>query len=129
MNDLEPALKDLRPTVESARDVLGYTPDLLDGTHDVLPAMTRAIDSSRDAVSFLRPYTPEIVGVFSNWGSFAANYDSNGTYARVFAPESASTFTLNQPGVLPPGLWIDRTPLPGSLERQPWTDANGSGPR
>jgi phospholipid/cholesterol/gamma-HCH transport system substrate-binding protein len=129
MSDLEPTLKDLRPTVDAARDALRETPDLLDGTHDVFPSLARAIDSTRDAASFLRPYTPEIIGLFSNWASFAGNYDSNGTYARVFEPQSASSFSPNVPGVLPPGLWIDRTPLPGSLEGQPWKDANGSGPR
>jgi phospholipid/cholesterol/gamma-HCH transport system substrate-binding protein len=129
MSNLEPALEDLRPTVNAARDVLHETPDLLDGTHDVFQPLARAIDSTQDAASFLRPYTPEIIGMFSNWGSFAGNYDSNGTYARVFSPQSASTFSPNSAGVLPPGLWIDRTPLPGSLEGQPWKDANGSGPR
>jgi phospholipid/cholesterol/gamma-HCH transport system substrate-binding protein len=128
-SDLEPALKDLRPTMNAARDVLRETPGLLDATHGVFPPLAQAIDSTRDAASFLRPYTPEIIGLFSNWGSFAGNYDSNGTYARVFSPQSASSFSPNTPGVLPPGLWIDRTPLPGSLEGQPWKDANGSGPR
>lgn len=126
--DLRPAVAELRPTLGAADVLLGRTPPLLDAAHVVVPQLTTTLDSARDAVAFLRPYTPEIVGFLANWGSHSANYDSNGNYTRVFSPQSGSMFTAN-PGVLPPGLTRHRAPLPGELVDQPWTDATGSGIR
>ena len=34
-------------------------------------------------IDFLRPYTPDLVGWFRDFGQSAANYDANGHYARV----------------------------------------------
>ncbi len=126
--DLRPATAELRPTLQAANVLLGRTPALLDTAHLAIPKTTNALDSSKDAAAFLRPYTPEIVGFLANWGSHSANYDGTGHYARVLAPQSASSLTAN-PGVAPPGVEVHRAPLPGELEGQPWTDATGSGIR
>ncbi len=126
--DLRPATAELRPTLQAATVLLGRTPALLDSAHVALPQAKTTLEQSSDAVAFLRPYTPEIVGFLANWGSFAGNYDSNGHYTRVLSPQSATTVTAN-PGVLPPGMTVRRTPAPGELEDQPWTDATGSGIR
>jgi phospholipid/cholesterol/gamma-HCH transport system substrate-binding protein len=126
--DLRPAVADLRPTLQAADRLLEGTPGLLDGAHSVFPQLTDTLRSSRNAVAFLRPYTPEIAGTLANFGSFPAAVDGNGHYARLFAPEGGASLT-NNPGVLPPGLAQDRAPLPGSLEGQPWTDATGRGIR
>lgn len=128
LRTLRPASHDLGPTLQSAESLLSRTPDLLDAAHDVFPPITDALGSSQNAVNFLRPYTPELAGFFTNWGSFAAPVDANGHYNRVFSPQGASTLT-NNPGVLPPGMTMVRAPLPGSLEGQPWVDATGSGIR
>jgi phospholipid/cholesterol/gamma-HCH transport system substrate-binding protein len=129
LSDLRPAMADLGPTLRAAEDLLDVTPDLLDRAHAVLPPATDVVRGSQDAVAFLRPYSPEVMGFFTNWGSFSADVDGNAHYSRMFTPASASSFTNNNVGVLPPGLTIDRTPAPGSLEDQPWTDATGSGVR
>ena len=34
-------------------------------------------------LEFLRPYTPDLVGWFRDFGQGAANYDANGHYARI----------------------------------------------
>ena len=34
-------------------------------------------------IDFLRPYSPDLVGWFRDFGQAAANYDANGHYARV----------------------------------------------
>jgi phospholipid/cholesterol/gamma-HCH transport system substrate-binding protein len=34
-------------------------------------------------IDFLRPYSPDLVGWFRDFGQSAANYDANGHYARV----------------------------------------------
>jgi phospholipid/cholesterol/gamma-HCH transport system substrate-binding protein len=128
LRDLRPATSDLRPTLAAAKQLLGRTPDLLDGTHAVFPSLTETVDSSKDALAFLRPYTPELAGLFANWGSYASAVDGNGHYTRVLAPQGATSF-VNNPGLMPPGIIRDRAPLPGAQEGQPWKDATGSGIR
>jgi len=34
-------------------------------------------------LEFIRPYTPELIGWFRDFGAGAANYDANGHYARI----------------------------------------------
>ncbi|SFB53461.1 phospholipid/cholesterol/gamma-HCH transport system substrate-binding protein [Amycolatopsis marina] len=133
--NLRPVLADLRPTVAQLRPTLGslgtllqFTPGLLDSAHGALPGTDSAVASLTPALNFLRPYTPEVVGWLSNWGSSAANYDSNGHYMRVNIPAGMSSF-VNNPGVMPPGMVSDPFPAPGAIAGQPWTDAFGSGVR
>lgn len=128
LRDLRPMVTRLRPTLDAADMLLQRTPALLDSTKQVLPGSESAISDLTPALSFLRPYTPEIVGWLSNWASSAGNYDSKGRYMRIFVPGSGSSFNHN-PGVMPPGMVHDPYPLPGELVGQPWQDAYGSGPR
>jgi phospholipid/cholesterol/gamma-HCH transport system substrate-binding protein len=126
--DLRPTVAELRPTLGSLSTLLQFTPGLLDSAHGALPGTESALSSLTPALSFLRPYTPEIVGWLSNWGSSAANYDSNGHYMRVNIPAGISSF-VNNPGIMPPGMAHDPFPQPGQIAGQPWTDAFGSGVR
>jgi phospholipid/cholesterol/gamma-HCH transport system substrate-binding protein len=101
--DLAPFLRELRPLVAEARPTFsdlstalhraGPNNDLVDATRG-LPALQRAASpafaSSTQAlvklqpvVEFIRPYAPELVGWFRDFGGGAANYDANGHYARV----------------------------------------------
>ncbi len=126
--DLRPTVAQLRPTLASLGTLLQFTPGLLDSAHGALPGTNSAVSSLTPALSFLRPYTPEVVGWLSNWGSSAANYDSNGHYMRVNIPAGLTSFD-NNPGVMPPGMTSDPFPAPGAIAGQPWTDAFGSGVR
>jgi phospholipid/cholesterol/gamma-HCH transport system substrate-binding protein len=48
-------------------------------------------------LEFIRPYIPELVGWFRDFGVGAANYDANGHYARVqpmFLPANYAGGTL-----------------------------------
>jgi phospholipid/cholesterol/gamma-HCH transport system substrate-binding protein len=133
--ELAPVLRDLRPTVAQLRPTLGAlqrllvtTPALLDGAHAVVPGLNTAVAGIQPALAYLRPYTPELAGWLSNWGSAAANYDSNGHYLRAFVQEGGTSVNAN-PGVLPPGVTQVHSRAPGAAENQPWTDANGSGMR
>ena len=50
------------------------------------PAFRSAIRAMRDGqpvIDFLRPYSPDFVGWFRDFGQSSANYDANGHYARV----------------------------------------------
>lgn len=126
--DLRPATAELKPTLQSAQGLLARTPAMLDSAHGVLPGAKTAIDRSAPALSFLRPYTPELMGWLANWGSAAANRDSYGNYARIWVQAGAANVNVN-PGVVPPGVESRSTRTPGELEGQPWTDATGSGIR
>ena len=126
--DLRPAVGDLRPTLDAANALLRRTPGLLDSAHGVLPQLTNILHTAEPAVSFLRPYTPELTGWFSNWAGIFAGEDATGNYARALLTASASSVGDN-PGVIPPGQWRDERPAPGSIAGQPWTDANGDGAR
>lgn len=125
LRDLRPTIAALRPTLSSVRTLLGATPRLLDGADSVLPHVDQVLGDAGPALTYLRPYTPELMGWLSNWGSAAANYDSNGHYLRAFI-EEGGTSLVNNPGVLPPGVTQHLTRLPGESEGQPWTDAHGS---
>ncbi len=128
LRDLRPTIAELRPALASLRDLLGYTPGLLDGAEVLLPQADQVLRDLSPALTYLRPYTPELAGWLANWGSAAANYDSNGHYLRAFA-QGGSTSLVNNPGVLPPGVTRHLERVPGESEGQPWTDANGSEPQ
>ncbi|TWH00873.1 phospholipid/cholesterol/gamma-HCH transport system substrate-binding protein [Nocardioides sp. J9] len=125
LRDLRPTIAQLRPTLASARSLLELTPALLDGADSVLPQANQVLADLGPAVTYLRPYTPELVGWLANWGSAAANYDSNGHYLRAFITEGTTSLNHN-PGIVPPGITRKLTRLPGESEGQPWTDAHGS---
>jgi phospholipid/cholesterol/gamma-HCH transport system substrate-binding protein len=127
LRELRPVTEDLRPTLESLGDLLSRTPRLLDTTHQVFPPLRDTVDIYRPVVSFLRPYTPELAGFATDWGKAFSGYDSQGHLWTGIAAEalSANDESLAQP--VPSGE--ARTPAPGHLVNQPWTDANGNGMR
>jgi phospholipid/cholesterol/gamma-HCH transport system substrate-binding protein len=128
LRDLRPAIGDLRPTVNSLNELLDYTPGLLDTAHGTLPDLTQTLRNLSGPLNFLRPYTPELMGWLSNWGSAFAPFDSDGHYARIYVQAGASIITPN-PGVVPPGVRLNPYPQPGQNGGTPWKDAFGSGVR
>jgi len=125
MQDLRPAVADLKPTLGSLAELLQYTPALMRSGTRTFPDVDKALDGSQDAVRFLRPYTPELVGWMSNWGSAGGNYDVNGHYARfhiLSGAESVVPTAVKVPGT---GVTQNLTPKPGNPVGQPWADAYG----
>lgn len=125
LTDLRPTVRQLRPTLDSLQTLLGTTPSLLGSLHSVSPQAETAVESLSPVLAHLRPYMPELAGWLSNWGSAAANYDSNGHYLRAFVQEGTTSLTMN-PGVMPPGITSHENRYPGESEGQRWTDAHGS---
>jgi phospholipid/cholesterol/gamma-HCH transport system substrate-binding protein len=122
--DLRPTVAELRPLLSAADDLLQETPGLLDASHQVLPTVNDLFRDLGPAISFLRPYTPEAVGGFFNWGQAFAPYDGAGhTWAGLLAP---GTNALNESLVPLPTARQNPTPPPGQPAGQPWTDATGS---
>ncbi|WP_406035018.1 MlaD family protein [Nocardioides sp. NBC_00163] len=124
--DVRPALAMLPGTLKDAQTLLQYTPGLVGDANAILPTATSALEQADPMVSYLRPYTPELVGWLSNWNGVFGSRDASGHYARALITASASSFDQN-PGVMPPGMKQDSRPLPGSIAGQPWTDAEGDG--
>ncbi|HEY1967774.1 MAG TPA: MlaD family protein [Pseudonocardia sp.] len=125
MDDLRPAIRDLRPTLRSLRDTLDELPDFLDGTHDILPPIHQITKRYGDAASFLRPYTPELVGWLQNFGESFSGYDSQGHFWSTVLAE-ATPNALGENVTNPPLNRPSKTPMPGELVGQSWTDAWGS---
>jgi phospholipid/cholesterol/gamma-HCH transport system substrate-binding protein len=129
--DLEPFLRELRPLVHDARPTIrdlrrlvrrdGAGNDLVEATRK-MPELQRvaspALRSGREALmklqpvlEFARPYTPELVGWFRDFGQGAANYDANGHYARIQPIFNAFQFADNPAGGV-------LTPIPPSARNQ-----------
>lgn len=125
LQSLDPVAAELMPVLSGLNDVLRVAPPLLAGVQAVSPGLSQAVNALEPAVSFLRPYTPELVGWLENWGSASAAYDSNGNYARIWVdvgPENVNAL----PATVPPLTTVDPYRPPGELAGQPWTDAAGS---
>jgi phospholipid/cholesterol/gamma-HCH transport system substrate-binding protein len=118
--DLAPFLRELRPLVAAARPTIrdlrtlvrrpGDDNDLVEATRK-LPRLQRvatpALSSGRQALQkaqpvleFARPYTPDLVGWFRDFGQGAANYDANGHFARIQPIFNAFSFGDNPAGGL-----------------------------
>ncbi|WP_435769040.1 MlaD family protein [Nocardioides sp. SYSU DS0651] len=119
-----PALAEVPPTLEYADQLLARTPALASSLRELLPDLDSALEQANPMVAFLRPYTPELAGWLSNWVGIFGSQNAKGNYARALITASASSLDDVLPGV-PPGQQQDARPAPGSIAKQPWTDANG----
>lgn len=131
-DEVSPLLRDLNPTLRSSRRaltslaaLLGVTPALLTSSTQVLPDVDQATGRLLPALSFLRPYTPEFTGWFTNWASAGQQYLGDYHVARIKLQEGTTTpiGMFDEP---PPGVTRNDRPLPGSNIGQPWTDATGA---
>jgi phospholipid/cholesterol/gamma-HCH transport system substrate-binding protein len=129
--DLAPFLRQLRPLIAAARPTIhdlrtlvsqpGANNDLVDATRK-LPRLQRvatpafrngrqALVKAQPVLEFARPYTPDLVGWFRDFGQGAANYDANGHFARIQPMFNAFQFTDNPAGgvlsPVPPGNRLD----------------------
>jgi phospholipid/cholesterol/gamma-HCH transport system substrate-binding protein len=125
--NLTPFLRQLRPLLASARPTVrdlsralflpGPNNDLVDATRKMprlqqvaSPAFRngrQALIKAEPVLEFVRPYTPDLVGWFRDFGQGAANYDANGHFARIQPIFNAFQFTDNPAGGL-------LTPIPPS---------------
>jgi phospholipid/cholesterol/gamma-HCH transport system substrate-binding protein len=93
---LRPLVHDARPTIRDLATLVrraGPDNDLVEATRKMpkllrvaRPAFshgTKALRKSEPVLTFARPYTPDLVGWFRDFGQSAANYDANGHYARI----------------------------------------------
>ena len=96
LRELRPLVHDAKPTVADLSKLIrtpGADNDLVDATLKLpgfqkvaSPALkdgTQALQKAQPVLEFARPYIPELVGWFRDFGNGAANYDANGHYARI----------------------------------------------
>lgn len=126
LQDLRPTVGDLRPTLDRLSQLLGITPGLLDGSTAAAPDADDAMTGLTPVLDFLRPYTPEITGWATNWGSAGGNRDNQGHYVRFLIQAGLESVIPSPTGKPGPGITQNLTPDPGSPVGQPWTDAYGS---
>ena len=95
-SQLRPLLNESTPTFENLSAIVhqpGPFNDATDATQN-LPQLQKvgskafassitAMRKGQPVIDFLRPYSPDLVGWFRDFGQSAANYDANGHYARV----------------------------------------------
>ncbi|WP_214370937.1 MlaD family protein [Pseudonocardia sp. H11422] len=128
LRDLRPTVEQLHPTLDAANKLLQFTPGLLDNATATLPGVTQAVRTLGPAVAFLRPYTPEMMGMIDNWGNVYSQYNGSGHFGHLLI-SYGQTAVNNQPNAVPLGGQVNPAPAPGHSAGQPWTDANGNRPR
>ena len=113
LRELRPLVADARPTIRDLRTLVrrpGDDNDLVEATRK-LPRLQRvaspafrsgrqALEKAQPVLEFARPYTPDLVGWFRDFGQGAANYDANGHFARIQPIFNAFSFGSNPAGGL-----------------------------
>lgn len=107
---LRPLVRDARPTVADLRRLItqpGAGNDLIDLlkaqpqlTKVAMPTFEHSATAFREStpvLQFARPYAPDLIGWFRDFGQSTANYDANGHFARVSPVIDAFNFTQDSP--------------------------------
>ncbi|HVE68474.1 MAG TPA: MlaD family protein [Solirubrobacteraceae bacterium] len=162
---LAPFFRELRPLVAAARptiadlrrlvrqrgpdndavELLRKTPRLSAITGPFGRNAIQTLRQAQPVVEFIRPYAPELVGWFRDFGQSASPYDANGHYARIAPLFNAFQYTDNPAALTPrdPSQRMDGTGIPnyffaaprrcpGSASQPPadgsapWRDSSGT---
>ncbi len=89
LNESTPTFQNLSAIVHQpgpfndATDATQNLPQLLNVGSKAFASSIKAMRKGQPVIDFLRPYSPDLVGWFRDFGQSAANYDANGHYARV----------------------------------------------
>jgi phospholipid/cholesterol/gamma-HCH transport system substrate-binding protein len=108
---LRPLLQEARPTVQDLSLLIrtqGPNNDLIDILHKT-PTLAQqfgvssqltitSLQKSQPVVTYIRPFTPELIGWIRDFGQGASAYDANGHYARIQPIFNAFSFTDNPAG-------------------------------
>jgi phospholipid/cholesterol/gamma-HCH transport system substrate-binding protein len=108
---LRPLVTDARPTIRDLRTLIsrpGAGNDLIDLlrkqprlTQVAKPAFkntVKGLQQGTPVLQFIRPYAPDLIGWFRDFGQSTANYDANGHFARISPIVNAFQFTDNPAG-------------------------------
>ncbi len=163
IDQLSPVVSQLQPNLSSLTVLLGYTPNLVNSANSTVPGVTQALSTlvqpqkvtvpvdqngtsftqaTTSVLDFARPYTPELASFFTNWGTWLANYNTNGHFGPftsvlglgALTGQIPSTNNYTSPATSYAGLALPATatngpPFPGTVAGQPCTscyDAAGN---
>ena len=123
-------------------DLLNSSPPLAAEASKTFPVSVKALNKGTPVLSFFRPYAPDLVGGFRDFGQSAANYDANGHYARIGAnfnafnySQATNLLTSVPPAGRVPGVPANPTAIarcPGGASQAPadgsapWRDVSGT---
>ncbi len=110
---LRPLLRDAQPTVKDLRtlisrpgagndliDLLRKQPQLTKVATPTFQHTIKGLEQSTPVLQFIRPYAPDLIGWFRDFGQSTANYDANGHFARISPIVNAFQFTDTPAGGL-----------------------------
>jgi phospholipid/cholesterol/gamma-HCH transport system substrate-binding protein len=108
---LRPLVTDARPTIRDLRtlisrpgagndliDLLRAQPQLTKVATPTFKDTIKSLQQSTPVLQFIRPYAPDLIGWFRDFGQTTANYDANGHFARISPIVNAFQFTDNPAG-------------------------------
>jgi phospholipid/cholesterol/gamma-HCH transport system substrate-binding protein len=103
---LRPLLRDARPTIKDLSalisspgagndltDLLRKQPQLTKVATPTFQHTIKGLQQSTPVLQFIRPYAPDLIGWFRDFGQSTANYDANGHFARISPIVNAFQFT------------------------------------
>jgi ABC-type transporter Mla subunit MlaD len=99
---------------------------LLTKATQLMPTIGALTKGAIPELGCIRPYTPDMVSLFTNWTGFISATDGTDYYARVnpaelaWAPTNMQTETPGQAARLFPGLTDSFPRAPGEAAGQPW---------
>ncbi|WP_320671856.1 hypothetical protein [Patulibacter defluvii] len=117
---------DVRRTVATLRTAAPDLTGLLDRGRALLPQVESIGRQAVRQLRCIRPYTPDIVAFFTNWGGFLANSDGKDKYLRATvqnllpAETNIDTRDSAQAAEMHPGLAYAFPQPPGLSADQPW---------
>jgi phospholipid/cholesterol/gamma-HCH transport system substrate-binding protein len=110
-NTLRPLLNESRPTLHNLAllinqpgsgndltDLLTMQPQLTKVAGPTFKHSIQGLRRGTPVVQFIRPYSPDLIGWFRDFGQSASNYDANGHFARISPMFNSFDFTPNDSG-------------------------------
>jgi phospholipid/cholesterol/gamma-HCH transport system substrate-binding protein len=104
LRDAQPTIKDLRTLISRPGagndliDLLRKQPQLTEVATPTFQHTIKGLQQSTPVLQFIRPYAPDLIGWFRDFGQSTANYDANGHFARISPIVNAFQFTDNPAG-------------------------------
>jgi phospholipid/cholesterol/gamma-HCH transport system substrate-binding protein len=99
LRDAQPTIKDLRTLISrpgagnDLTDLLRQQPQLTKIATPTFQHTVKGLQQSTPVLQFIRPYAPDLIGWFRDFGQSTANYDANGHFARISPIVNAFQFT------------------------------------
>jgi phospholipid/cholesterol/gamma-HCH transport system substrate-binding protein len=141
LTDARPTLRDLSTLISKPGagndliDLLKKQPQLTKVATPTFKDTIKGLQQGTPVLQFIRPYAPDLIGWFRDFGQTTANYDANGHFARISPIVNAFQYTDSPAGgtltALPPsqrqvGLQSGKIKrCPGAASQAP---ADGSAP-